>query len=113
MQPTLHPWKSSLWREEAIQNHPCSTDEDKKDFDQIKLRLHGREAVGIERRLADADFRRDILDKVEKLNNDLVEMAIEHLSTDAVVKEFLKKLSYYQIEQNKRLVRLNDLQLLK
>ena len=42
-------------------------------------------------------------------------MAIEHLSTEALVKEFLKKLSYYQIEQNKRLaeLRLNELQILK
>ena len=50
----------------------------------------------------------------KRLIKDLVDMAIEHLSTDAVVKEFLKKLSYYQIEQNKRLaeVRLKDLRIL-
>lgn len=42
-------------------------------------------------------------------------MAIEHLATDIVVKGFLKKLSYHQIEYNKRLaeIRLKDLQLLK
>ena len=42
-------------------------------------------------------------------------MVIEHLSTEALVKEFLKRLSCYQIEQNKRLaeIRLKDLQLLK
>lgn len=56
-----------------------------------------------------------MLDKIKKLNKDLVDMAIEHLTTDAVVKEFLKKLTYYQIEQNKRLaeIRLKDMQLLK
>ncbi|MBO4634647.1 MAG: hypothetical protein J5669_04685 [Bacteroidales bacterium] len=56
-----------------------------------------------------------MLDKIEKLNKDLVDMAIEHLTTDVVVKEFLKQLTYYQIEQNKRLaeIRLKDLQLLK
>lgn len=50
-----------------------------------------------------------------ELNKDLVDMAIAHLTTDTVVKEFLKKLTYYQIEQNKRLaeIRLKDLQLLK
>lgn len=100
---------------QVMMNHPCATDEDKKGFDQIKMLLHGREAVEIERRLADADVRHDILDKIEKLNKDLVDMSIEHLATDAVVKEFLKKLSYCQIEQNKCLaeIRLNDLQLLK
>ena len=77
--------------------------------------LHGREALEIERSLAEADVKQDVLDKIEKLNKDLVDMAVEHLSTDAVVKEFLKKLSYYQIEQNKRLaeVKLKDLQILK
>lgn len=100
---------------DVMMNHPCATDEDKKGFDQIKLLLHGREAVEIERRLADADVKHDILGKIEKLDKDLVDMAIEHLTTDTVVKEFLKKLSYYQIEQNKRLaeIRLKDLQLMK
>ena len=84
-------------------------------FDQIKLLLHGREALEIERSLAEADIRQDVLDKIEKLYKDLVDMAIAHLTTDAVVKEFLKKLTYYQIEQNKRLaeLRLNELQILK
>ena len=96
-------------------NHPSATDEDKKGFDQIKNLLHGREALEIMHSLANSDIKQDVLDKIEKLNKDLVDMAIEHLTTDAVVKEFLKKLSYYQIEQNKRLaeVRLKDLQLLK
>ena len=41
-------------------------------------------------------------------------MAIEHLSTEALVKEFMKNLSYYQIEQNRRLavIRLGELQML-
>lgn len=99
----------------VMMNHPCATDEDKKGLDQIKMLLHGREAVEIERRLADADVRHDILDNIEKLNKDLVDMATEHLATDAVVKEFLKKLSYCQIEQDKRLaeIRPNDLKIMK
>ena len=98
----------------AMENHPSATDEDKKGLGQIKMVLHGREALEIERSLAEADVKQEVLDKIEKLNKDLVDMAIEHLSTDAVVKEFLKKLSYYQIEQNKRLaeVRLKDLKIL-
>ena len=56
-----------------------------------------------------------MLDKIEKLNKDLADMAIAHLSIDALVKEFLKKLTYYQIELNKCLaeIRLKGLQLLK
>lgn len=100
---------------ELMENHPSATDEDKRGFGQIKKLFHGKEALEIERRLAESDVNQEVLDKIEKLYKDLVDMAIERLSTEALVKEFLKKLSYYQIEQNKRLVeiRLTDLQLLK
>ena len=87
----------------VMENHPSATDEDKKGFEQIKKLLIGREALEIERRLVEADVKQDVLDKIAKLNKDLVDMAIAHLTTDAVVKEFLKKLTYYQIEQNKGL----------
>lgn len=90
----------------AMENHPSATDEDKRFFDQIKMLLHGREALDIERSLAATDVRQAVLDKIEKLNKDLVDMAIEHLSSDVVVKEFLKKLAYYQIEMNKRLAEI-------
>lgn len=100
---------------EAMENHPSATDEDKRGLDQIKMVLHGKEALEIERSLAEADVKREVLDKIEKLNKDLVDMAIKRLSSDAVVKEFMKKLSYYQIEHNKHIaeIRLKDLQLFK
>ena len=90
-------------------------EEDKRGLDGIRLILNGRDAVDVERDLAAGLVRKSTLDKIEKLNKDLVDMAIEHLRTEAVVKEFLKKLSFYQIEQNKRLaeIRLKGLQLLK
>ena len=99
----------------AMVNHPSATNDDIEGIEQIKMLLHSREALEIERSLAEADVKQEVLDKIEKLNKDLVDMAIEHLTTDAVVKEFLKKLTYYQIEQNKRLaeIRRKDLQLLK
>lgn len=99
---------------EVMMSHPFATDVDKRGLDQIKMLLHGREALEIERSLAEADVKQDVLDKIEKLNKDLVNMAIEHLSTGVAVKEFLKNLTYSQIEQNRRLaeIRLKDLQLL-
>lgn len=98
----------------AMENHPAATDEDKKGFDQIKMLLQGMEAHEIESRLAEGDVEQEVLDKIEKLNKDLVDVAISLLKTDAIVKEFLKRLSYCQIEQNKCLaeIRLKDLKLL-
>lgn len=65
--------------------------------------------------MAEADVKQDILDKIEKLDKELVDMAVEHLATDIVVKDFLKMMSYHWIERDKRMaeIRLNDLQLLK
>lgn len=97
-----------------MENHPSATDKDKKGFLQIKMLLHGRDALEIEHSLAEADIKQDVLDKIEKLNKDIVDLALGYLTTGDVVKDFLKKLTYYQIEQNKRLaeIRLKDLQLL-
>lgn len=99
----------------GLMARPEATEEDMRGLDGIRLILNGRDAAYVERRLAEADVKQDVLDRIEKLNKDLVDMAIEHLSTEAVVKEFLKKLTYYQIEQNKRFaeIRLKGMQLLK
>lgn len=90
---------------------PEASEEDKRRLDGIRLILNGRDAADVERYLAAADIRQEVLDKIEKLSNDMVDMATEHLTTGAVVKEFLKKLAYYHTEQNKHLaeVRLKKL----
>ena len=41
----------------AMENHPCATDKDKKGFDQIKMLLHGREALEIEQNKRLAEIR--------------------------------------------------------
>ena len=86
---------------EVMENHPSATDEDKRGFGQIKMLLHGREALEIERSLAEADIKQDVLDKIEKLYKDMDDMAIEHLSTEALLKEFLKKLSCWNTSVGK------------
>ena len=93
---------------------PEATDEDKRVLDQIKLMLDGKDAKDIEQTLASGIVKQDTLDKIEKLNKDLVDMGVEHMTASPLVKEFLKKLFYYQIEHNKNLalLRINELQIL-
>ena len=43
-----------------------------------------------------------MLDKIEKLNKDLVDVAVEHLQTNAIVKEFWKQLAHIKIERDKQ-----------
>ena len=46
-------------------------------------------------------MKQDTLDKIEKLYKDLTDKAIEKMTVAPLAKEFLKKLSYSQIEQAK------------
>ena len=46
-------------------------------------------------------MKQDTLDKIEKLYKDLTDKAIEKMTVTPLAKEFLKKLSYSQIEQGK------------
>jgi hypothetical protein len=92
---------------------PEATDEDKRSLDQIKLMLKGKDTKEIEQTLASGIVKQDILDKIEKLKKDLVDMGVEHMTASPLAKEFLKKLSYYKIEQSKSLamIRINELQI--
>lgn len=92
---------------------PQATDEDKRAFDQIKLILKGKDAKEIEQNLASGIVNNDTLDRIEKLDKDLVDLTVEHLTAAPLVKLFLKQLSYRRIEQNKRetIMKLHELQL--
>lgn len=93
--------------------HPQATDKDKQALDLIKLLLHGKEAQWIEQELAAGIVRQDTLDRIEKLDKNLTDLAVEQMTVAPLVKEFLKRLTYYQIEQNKReaVMKLNDLRI--
>lgn len=92
---------------------PQTTDKDKQALDRIKLLLHGKEAQGIEQELAAGIVRQDTLERIEKLDKDLTDFAVEQMTVAPLVKEFLKRLTYYQIEQNKRetVMKLNELRI--
>lgn len=81
---------------------PQTTDEDKRVIDMVKVLLKGQDAQDIERSLSEGIVKKETLDKIEKINKNLIDMAVEHINTSQQAKEILKKLSYYQIEQNKQ-----------
>lgn len=87
---------------ESILLLPQTTDEDKRVIDMIKILLKGQDAQEIERSLSEGIVKKETLDKIEKLNKDLIDMVVDHINTNHLAKEILKKLSYYQIEQNKQ-----------
>ena len=81
---------------------PVATEEDKQVLDRMKLMLHCKDAQDIEKDLAEGEVSKSTLDKIEKLNKDIADVAVEQLKTDAVVKEFLKRLTHLKIEQDKK-----------
>lgn len=98
---------------EVLIVHPEATDEDKLALNQIRLMLKGKDAKDIEQTLASGIVKQDTLDKIEKLKKNLVDMGVEHMTESPLAKEFLKKLSYYQIEHSKSLamMSINELQI--
>lgn len=98
---------------EALIILPQATDEDKRAFDQVKLILNGKDAKEIEHDLAAGIVKQETLDKKVKLDKDLVDFAFERMTLSPLVKEFLKKLTYCQIERNKQysVQRLYELQI--
>ncbi len=81
---------------------PEVPDEDKNVLDRLKLILHSKDAREVEKDLAEGTVSKSTLDKIEKLNKDIADVAVEHLKTDAVVKEFLKRLTHLKLEQEKK-----------
>lgn len=80
--------------------------EDKQVLDRVKLMLHGKDVQDVEKDLAEGLISKATLDKIEKLNKDIADVAVEQLKTDAVIKEFLKRLTHLKIEQDKKVEEL-------
>ena len=90
-----------------------ATEDDKKGLALCKGILNGEDVNVIENTLAEGKVSKELLDRIEGLYKRLVDVAVEHIKTDALAKEFLKRLSYLKIEQEKQgaLIRLNVLKI--
>ena len=75
--------------------------------------LCSKDAKEIEQDLASGVIKQETIDKIEKLDKDLTDMAVEHLTAAPLVKEFLRRLIDCQIERNKQdtLIRLQILRI--
>lgn len=86
----------------ALMASPVATEADKHGLELCRLILDGKDVAWIEKCLANAIISKELLDKIEKLNKDLLDVASEQLTTDAIVKVFLRQLVYLKIEQDKK-----------
>ena len=92
---------------------PSATEDDRQGLALCQQILNGPDVSAIESSLAEAKVSKDLLERIEGLYKKLVDAAVEHIKTDALVKEFLKRLSYLRIEQDKQgaLIGLNVLKI--
>lgn len=86
----------------AFEMLPQTTEADKQGLQEIKLLLAGKDVMDVESELSKGVVQQSTLDKIEKLNKNLVDVAVEHLQTDLLVKEFLRQLFYLKIAQDKK-----------
>ena len=80
---------------------PVATDEDKKVLTKCKTILNGNEVVSVKESLSMGVVTVDILNKIESLNKILIDTVVEHIKTDVLTKELLKRLCYLKIEQDR------------
>lgn len=80
---------------------PMATDDDKRALVQCKTILNGYEVSSVEESLSNGVVTVDILNKIEILNKRLVDTIVEQIKTDAMVKEFLRKLAYLKTEKER------------
>lgn len=78
-----------------------ATDEDRQALAQCKAILNGYEVVSVEESLLNGVLTDEVLDMIEKLNKRIVDNIVEHIKTDALTKEFLRRLYYLKIEQDR------------
>ena len=94
---------------------PQATNNYKKDLEKVKVILSGKDVEDIKKNLADGAksgvLKKGTIEKVEKLDKDLVDYALERISIDLFWKEFLRQLTIIRIEQAKdaTITRLNEL----
>jgi hypothetical protein len=86
----------------ALMALPEVPDEDKHVLEKLKMMLHCKDAQDVERDLSEGTVSKRTLDKIEKINKDIADVAVEQLKTDAVVKEFLMRLTHLKLEQDKK-----------
>ena len=77
-----------------------ATNDDKQKLEIFKLMLNGKDARDIEKELSVGTVTHGTLDRIEKLNKDLVDFLFEQKSE--FWKMFIKQQCYFSIEEGKK-----------
>lgn len=78
---------------------PMATENDKNGLSLCKSILDSQDVKVVEDSLAKGVVSKDLIQKIEKLDKDFVNTIIDHIQTNAIVKEFWRLLAYLRIDQ--------------
>lgn len=97
----------------ALEMQPQATDAGKQGINALKLLLNGKDVQDVESDLAQGVVSQATLDKIEKFNKDLGDIAIDHIDANPLWKQFLKQLYNMKVESDKaaEMMRLKALQI--
>lgn len=80
---------------------PNVSNEDKYGLGELKALLSGSDVSDIQVDLADGNVKQSTLDKIEKLNKDIVDICFKNIQMSPLVKEFWRQMARINIERNK------------
>ena len=96
---------------------PQTTEIYKTELEKFKALLRGKDVLEIEKNLADGAksgvLKKGTIEKIEKLDKDLIDFISKRIPSDPLWIEFLRQLSIIRIEQEKdaTIKRLKELQI--
>jgi hypothetical protein len=92
---------------------PTIVEDDKKGLEELSLVLLGPDVQEIDKDLADGNVKKSTIEKIVKLNKQIVDICMEHIQTSPLEREFWKQIAYLKIEndKNSELMRLGELRI--
>ena len=86
---------------DVLSNVQEVTDDDKQALAQCRIIMSGHDVAKVEESLSRGVVTDDVLNKIENLNKKLVDIIVERVKSNDLLKKLLKRLCYLIIEQDK------------
>lgn len=86
---------------DVMSNMPEINDEDKQALFQCRIIMIGNDVAQVKESLSRGVVTDELLDKIENLKKRLVDIIVERIKSESLVKELLKRLCYLKFEQDK------------
>ena len=85
-----------------LTNPSVVTEGDKRGLELCNQILNGEDVRDVERSLGAGVVNKEVLDKIEKFHKDLANVILDNIQADAIFREFLRNLSIFKIEQERK-----------